>query len=641
MKFEPKYNKFSGNMNVGEDGAPRTGPVLPSTPLSVTNNQRAIDDWYANRNMFVPESSIQGTQWYIRQGLKPPPSAFEMDKRIANPQSPGSGAAKDIEESGASYTGPSGGTPSVSMSAFTSGSYYKDLKASQSASKPSSGPKGSVDMSEPTTTYGGFSPTSKPYNPTVPTLAPASAATGGFAPGTQAGIFEGKNNPTPGLPAALAGQQAQTNTGTGIGTSGPIGDQYAQALNTTVNAQAGSAMNQANLEAQMVPTLAANLQNKYNTVGDSVFGIQSSFFNPSEQMQNMYGQSQMGMAGQLSNRAIGAATQNANIASGGLYGAINDRAMRDLSYGSSLGMADTMHAQQSARAAAEARGLQFSPQGSNLEILNTYNLGATRLKERQAQANQAYGNAGQVQQMGYQSLLNPVLAESQKAGLYNQLTMTGNAMAQLMPNMLQPESQLYQNMYNQQMQQQNVGLAQQGIANSEAAATERTLGAAQISADAYAQAFGNQGGSVGGGGSVVSAGGVNATGSLNTGIFNGGGGGGGMVVGTGKGNPNLGISGGGMTLTVGGGQGGNKNQYVNNNASLGLVNDPTNPNSPNYNYANEYNQGIFNSNKTAGPINAKAKIITPTYNYQTLSPTSYGLTSGVYGGQQQYFDTNF
>jgi len=101
----------------------------------------------------------------------------------------------------------------------------------------------------------------------------------------------------------------------------------------------------------------------------------------------------------------------------GIYDTFGQQALTDLQAGTSLNAAETTQAQQAARAAAAARGQTFSRQGTDLEILNTYNMGQRRLAQRQAVAGQAYQMGAGQQQIGLQGFLTPAFAASQQYGL--------------------------------------------------------------------------------------------------------------------------------------------------------------------------------------------------------------------------------
>ena len=114
--------------------------------------------------------------------------------------------------------------------------------------------------------------------------------------------------------------------------------------------------------------------------------------------------------------------------------------------GTGLNAQETEQAQQAARAAAQARGLQFSRQGSDLEILNTYNMGQKRYAQRQQAALAGYQMGTGQQQFGYQAFLNPAFAASQPyslAGIYGSTQQGYAGLGQ--SAFLTPESQFLAN----------------------------------------------------------------------------------------------------------------------------------------------------------------------------------------------------
>ncbi|NDB82157.1 MAG: hypothetical protein EB127_05350 [Alphaproteobacteria bacterium] len=229
---------------------------------------------------------------------------------------------------------------------------------------------------------------------------------------------------------------------------------YGQMTSGAIGVQANNLVQASNLEAGAIPQLQQNFIDKYENQVTGLLGLQLGMLGKTGQFQNQYSNQMLGMQGNLMRGAIGAQYNAMDAGGRGLYDQINQQALSGLRMGSSLSAEDKAYAQQSARAAAEARGINFSRQGSDLEVLNSYNLGQARLKERQAQANLAYGNSQKLQEMGAASIYSPNLQSSQQAGLYGQLSMANQAMGALAPSMLSPESQYFANIRNSQMQQQ-------------------------------------------------------------------------------------------------------------------------------------------------------------------------------------------
>lgn len=229
---------------------------------------------------------------------------------------------------------------------------------------------------------------------------------------------------------------------------------YGQMTSGAIGVQAQNLQQASNLEAGLIPGLQQNFIDKYENQVKGLLGLQMGMLGQTGAFQNQYSNQMLAMQGNIMKGAIGAQYNAMDAGGRSMYDQINQQALSGLRKGSSLSAEDTQYAQQAARAAAEARGLNFSRQGSDLEVLNTYNLGQQRLKERQAQANIAYGNSQKLQEMGAASIYTPNLNASNQAGLYGQLSMANQAMGALAPSMLSPESQYFANLRNSQLQQQ-------------------------------------------------------------------------------------------------------------------------------------------------------------------------------------------
>ena len=229
--------------------------------------------------------------------------------------------------------------------------------------------------------------------------------------------------------------------------------QYGDLTSGVLGVQATNLGQASDLEAGLMGQLQGNFIDKYESQVSGLLGMQMGMMGNVNQFQNQYSNQMLGMQGNLMKGAIGAQYNAMDAGGRSMYDQINQQALSGLRMGSSLSAEDQAYAQQSARAAAEARGQNFSRQGSDLEVLNSYNLGQARLKERQAQANAAYGNSQKLQEMGSKSIYDPNLQASQQAGLYGQLQMANQALGALAPSMLSPESQYFANLRNSQMQQ--------------------------------------------------------------------------------------------------------------------------------------------------------------------------------------------
>lgn len=236
-------------------------------------------------------------------------------------------------------------------------------------------------------------------------------------------------------------------------------NQYLQEMGGALRAQAKILP----LQAEQEKLLAAQLQQtQLGGYGQYVTGLLGSYQNlnqQTQQFQTQYAGQQLGMLGGLGAGATAAAIGSLDATTRGIYSTFGNQALSDLQYGSSLSAQETEQAQQAARAAAQARGLQFSRQGGDLEILNTYNMGQKRLKERQATALQAYGLGQQQQAFGAQTYLTPSYNASQPFGLAG---MYGQGMAgygSLGQGFLTPESQYLANIRANRIQQENADAA--------------------------------------------------------------------------------------------------------------------------------------------------------------------------------------
>jgi len=229
--------------------------------------------------------------------------------------------------------------------------------------------------------------------------------------------------------------------------------QYGDLTSGVLGIQATNLGQASDLEAGMMGQLQGNFIDKYESQVKGLLGMQTGMMNSVNQFQNQYSNQMLGMQGNLMRGAIGAQYNAMDAGGRSMYDQINQQALSGLRMGSSLSAEDQQYAQQSARAAQEARGQNFSRQGSDAEVLQSYQLGQQRLKERQAQALSAYGNSQKLQEMGSKSIYDTNLQASQQAGLYGQLQMANQALGALAPSMLSPESQYFANLRNSQMQQ--------------------------------------------------------------------------------------------------------------------------------------------------------------------------------------------
>jgi hypothetical protein len=203
---------------------------------------------------------------------------------------------------------------------------------------------------------------------------------------------------------------------------------------------------QARLEEQLAPQLINTRMAGLRASAQGLLGLYGDLYQPAQQMQQRYATDQMamlsGMGGQASQAALGSLDPTTRA----IYDTFGKQALTDLQAGSSLNAQETTQAQQAARAAGAARGVNFSRQGSDLEILNTYNMGQRRLGQRQAVAQQAYQMGAGQQQIGLQGFLNPAFASSQQFSLTGLAGGASGMYADVGSSpFLQPESQYLAN----------------------------------------------------------------------------------------------------------------------------------------------------------------------------------------------------
>lgn len=174
---------------------------------------------------------------------------------------------------------------------------------------------------------------------------------------------------------------------------------------------------QAQADRRLQPTMAATQMAGLKTQAMGLMGLYGDLYAPAQQLQQRYATDQIKMLGGLGAGATQSALASLDPTTRGIYDTFGQQALTDLQAGSSLNAQETIQAQQAARAAGAARGVSFSRQGTDLEILNTYNMGQRRLAQRQGVAQQAYQMGAGQQQIGLQGFLNPAFAASQQYGL--------------------------------------------------------------------------------------------------------------------------------------------------------------------------------------------------------------------------------
>jgi len=235
--------------------------------------------------------------------------------------------------------------------------------------------------------------------------------------------------------------------------------QYLQEMGGALRAQAKILPLQAEQERLLAPELQKTQIGGVQNYATGLLGAYSNLYAPAQQFQTQYAQGQIGMLGGMGASATQAAIGSLDATTRGIYNAFGNQALSDLQMGTGLSSQESEQAQQAARAAAQARGLQFSRQGSDLEILNTYNMGQKRLAQRQNVALQAYQMGQGQQQLGYTGYLTPAYNASQPyslAGLYGAGSAAYGTLGQ---GFLNPESQYLANVRANRIQQENADKA--------------------------------------------------------------------------------------------------------------------------------------------------------------------------------------
>jgi hypothetical protein len=232
-------------------------------------------------------------------------------------------------------------------------------------------------------------------------------------------------------------------------------NQYLTEMQGALSAQGSILPQQAGMELRLAPALQQAQLGGYGNYVTGLLGTYGQLNQPTQQFQSQYLGQQLGMLGTYGQQATGAAVGSLDATTRGIYNTFGQQALSNLQYGTGLSQQETEQAQQSARAAAQARGLQFSRQGGDLEILNTYTMGQQRLKERQATALQAYGLGQQQQAYGAQTFLTPSFNASQPFGLAGMYGAGVAGYGSLGQSFINPESQYLANIRANRIQQEN------------------------------------------------------------------------------------------------------------------------------------------------------------------------------------------
>lgn len=244
---------------------------------------------------------------------------------------------------------------------------------------------------------------------------------------------------------------------------------------------------QADLERGLAPQLIDTRMAGIRATGQGLLGLYGDLYQPAQQLQSRYATDQLSMLSGLGAQSTQAALGSLDPTTRGIYETFGQQALTDLQAGSSLNAAETTQAQQAARAAAAARGMSFSRQGADLEILNTYNMGQRRLAQRQGVAQQAYQMGAGQQAVGLQGFLNPAYAASQQYGLSGLTAGASGMYGDIGASpFLQPESQYLANIRANRIQMetaiQSANAARSGGILGGALQAAGTIGGAAIMA---------------------------------------------------------------------------------------------------------------------------------------------------------------
>lgn len=193
--------------------------------------------------------------------------------------------------------------------------------------------------------------------------------------------------------------------------------QYLTEGSNALRAQSELLRKQIGYEADLQPLLTQQQMRSLGGQAQGLLGLYGNLYEPAQAMQQRYATDQMSMMSGLGAQSTQAALASLDPTTRGIYSTFGQQALTDLQAGTGLTAQETTQAQQAARAAGVARGVNFSRQGTDLEILNTYNMGQRRLAQRQGVAQQAYQMGASQQGVGLQAFLSPSFTASQQYGL--------------------------------------------------------------------------------------------------------------------------------------------------------------------------------------------------------------------------------
>lgn len=229
--------------------------------------------------------------------------------------------------------------------------------------------------------------------------------------------------------------------------------QYGAETSGAMRVQSQTLAEAAAAEARLRPMLQYQQAQGLQTQAQNMLGTYGALMPDALRMQGQYAQGMLSQFGQMAPQATQAYMSGLPGYARSLSDLISQRAISDYRLGTALDPQQTAMAQQSARAAAAARGLTGN-QAVGMEVLNSYKLGQERWRERQLQAQNAYTMGANQQQMGYSQFLSPAFQQSSSFGLPSLMNTAQASVGMLGPQFLQPESQYLANLRNQNIQMQ-------------------------------------------------------------------------------------------------------------------------------------------------------------------------------------------
>lgn len=198
---------------------------------------------------------------------------------------------------------------------------------------------------------------------------------------------------------------------------------------------------QAEAEKRLTQPMTAARVGSLGTVGQGLLGLYGQLQPGADQFQQQYAAQQLSMMAGFAPTATQAVIGGMDATTRGLYQTFGQQALSDLQMGTALSEQERTLATQTARAAAEARGLNLSRQGTDLEILGTYQLGQQRQAERRQAALQAFQLGQGVQTLGMQGFLTPAYQGAQAFSLPALVGTSGQMFGGLSEGFVTAESQ--------------------------------------------------------------------------------------------------------------------------------------------------------------------------------------------------------